>query len=253
MPMWKTPWVVRRAVDLILAQTHRDLQLVVTNDGDKADAWNWLAGLKDSRLVRFDLEKNRGPYYANQVVLEATAAPLFTVHDSDDWSQSDRLEVLYGRLGAADVAVDGFTRHGLNDQTTRIKTTPNLIGHQSQRALWHIAHHKGLWQTDALRPLTMGPQFRMGWDTYLMHLAALCLKVEWVDYYGYNQQRRAGSLILSPQTGVKSKARTEAIVKMAEMWRQVQADPSTVAEVCRPSEDLQAKIDADVERLRGLL
>lgn len=253
VPYWKTPWVVRRAVELILAQTWRDLVLVVTNDGDHPKVWDWLDGVNDSRLVRFDLAKNRGRYYADSVVLAANPHPYFTVHDSDDWSQVDRLEVLMGRLGAADAVVDGFTRHGTNGQTERHKPQPQLIGHQSPRSLWHFAHHKGIWQTDALRPLGMGPQFRMGWDTYLMHYAALTLKVEWVQYFGYNQQRRPGSLISSPDSGPQSKQRANAVIVMNQQWKEAQASPERIPEILAPPPDLAARIEQDAARLRGLL
>lgn len=253
MPYWRTPWLVRRAVDLILAQTFKDLMLVVVNDGDAAP-WNRLESIKDERLVRFDLEKNRGPYYANQVVLDATSRPLFTVHDADDWSQSDRLEVLHSKLGKmVDVAVDGFTRHGTNGQTTLMKTQPELVGHSGARSLWHIAHHKGLWRTESLRPLGMGPRFRVGWDTYLMHFAALALKVEWVKYYGYNQERQKDSLITSPQTGPRSKLRAEAIAVMGQMWNEAKADPSRIADICAPTPDIAAVLAVDADRLRSLL
>lgn len=253
LPVYNHPWLIRRAVDLILGQTLKDLQLVVVNDAGPSP-WNRLEGIKDERLVRFDLPKNRGPYYANAVVLAATGRELFTVHDSDDWSQRDRLQVLVDHQGTADVVCDGFTRHGNNGQVTTFKPQPNLIGHQGARSLWHIAHHKGLWKTEALRTLGMGPQFRVGWDTYLMHFAALTLKVEWVmDYFGYNQERQPGSLITSPKTGPNSKLRAAHVVEMGRLWKEVQADPSRVAEILQPPEDVAVLVAEDAERLRGLL
>jgi glycosyltransferase involved in cell wall biosynthesis len=246
------PWLIRRAVDLILGQTYRDFQLVVTNDAGPPP-WDRLESIRDTRLVRFNMKENRGPYYANHVALTATEHEYFTVHDSDDWSQNDRLEVLLSRIGGAEAAVDGWTRHGSNGQATKIKSTPTLVGHRGTRSLWHIAHHKGLWRTESVRRLTFGPQFRVGWDTYLMHLAALALKVEWVDYYGYNQERQPGSLITSAKTGPNSKFRAQIIVEMDRLWNEVKAEPDRLDDILKPVPTMQAHIDSDVKRLRALL
>lgn len=251
LPYYQTPHLIRRAVDSILTQDV-DLKLVVVNDGG-GDVWEPLEDIEDSRLVRFDLAKNRGRYYADAVTLAANPYELYTIHDSDDWSESGRYARLLSELGGMDVAVDGWTRHGQNDSVQKFKSRPELVGHRTGRSLWHIAHHKGLWTTEALRGIGMPAQFRVGWDTYLMHIAALTLKVAWVDYYGYHQQRRKNSLITSPLTGVQSRHRASAIVELDRIWNVVKDEPDRVTELCVPSPDLAAQILQDVGRLQGLL
>jgi glycosyltransferase involved in cell wall biosynthesis len=253
VPYYQTPWLIRRAVDSILGQTYRDLQLVVVNDGDRGGPWKWLHDITDRRLIRFDLEKNRGRYYADSVALAACPHEYFTIHDSDDWSESTRIQTLLERIGGTDVVVDGYTRHGLNVQTEKYKPRPELIGHRSTKSLWHIAHHKALWRTDALKTLGLGPQFRVGWDTYLMHFAAQTLKVEWVNYYGYHQERRKGSLTQAAATGIQSKTRAAAIATMDGLWKQAQADPDQIPDLLKPNPQLEVEVQADAERLRSLL
>lgn len=252
LPYFQTPHLIRRAVDSILAQTFTDLKLVVVNDGD-SKPWGPLADITDRRLVRFDLAKNRGRYYADAVTLTANPYEHYTIHDSDDWSESTRYETLVESLGGMDAACDGWTRHGLNDQVARFKSRPELLAHRSGRSLWHIAHHKGLWNTEALRTIGVPAHLRVGWDTYLMHIAALTLKVSWVDYYGYHQQRRKNSLITSPLTGVTSRHRALAIVELDRIWKLVEAEPDRAAEHVAPPEDVQAQIRQDAERLLRLL
>jgi len=252
LPYYQTPELVRRAVDSILGQTYRDLRLVVLNDGGPSP-WSRLADITDERLVRFALTKNRGRYFADAVALAANPYEFFTVHDADDWSDSTRYQTLTERMNGADLACDGYIRHGLNEQVERHKPKPELIGHKSSRSLWHIAHHKGLWRTEALRTIGMHPGYRVGWDTYLGHLAALTLKVEWVSYYGYHQQRRKNSLVTSRATGIQSQLRAKAIEAMEEIWKQVKAEPERVTEICAPPPYLQALVEGEAERLRALL
>jgi glycosyltransferase involved in cell wall biosynthesis len=84
---------IRRAVDGLLAQTHKDLTVIVVNDADtKTPPWPQLADIDDHRLIRFDLRQNKGSYFAYDVVLNATEAPFFLVQDCDDWSVPHRIE-----------------------------------------------------------------------------------------------------------------------------------------------------------------
>lgn len=252
LPYWKTPHLLRRAVDSILAQTHRDLLLVVVNDGD-TPPWERLADIRDSRLVSFDLPENRGRYYCDAVTLAANPFDLYTIHDSDDWSESTRLAYLVECLGGMEGAADGYLRHGLNGEVTKQKPRPELMGHRATRSLWHIAHHKGLWRTESLQTIGIHPGFRVGWDTYLMQFAALSLKMNWISYYGYHQERRKGSLITSTGTGVQSRLRAKAIEAFEELWKQAQVFPDQVTQICAPPPDLALRVEADAERLRKLL
>ena len=253
VPYYQTPFLIRRAVDLLLAQTYPDLRVVVTNDGDRNSPWPHLSDIKDDRLVRFTLKKNRGRYYADSVALAANPYPLFSVHDSDDWSEASRFGEMMDQLNEADAVCDGFIRHGTNGQTEKLKPRPELVGFRGGRSLWHIAHHKAIWKTEALKPLGLGPRFRVGWDTYLMHFAALTLKVEWLKTYRYHQERRKGSLTQSAQTGIASKHRAVAIRLLDDMWNKAQADPTQVPAICAPDATLAAQIEADAAKLRELL
>lgn len=253
VPYFEDPWHIRRAVDLLLGQTYRELRVVVTRDGGRISPWQFLSDISDPRLVRFELPKNRGRYYVDSVALAANPFELFSVHDSDDWSNSTRFETMVEALAEADAVCDGFYRHGLNEATERYVPKPQMIGYRSGRSLWHFAHHKGIWRTEKIRILGMGPTFRVGWDTYLMHFAALCLKVEWLKYLGYHQQRRKGSLTQSSATGIASKHRAEAIKRLDELWKKGSENPEGVEELLRPPIGLVEQIEADAGRLRELL
>jgi hypothetical protein len=256
VPFFETPWLVRRAVDLLLGQTFPDLRIVVTKDGGRISPWPYLSDISDPRLIRFELPENRGRYYADSVALLANPFELFSVHDSDDWSDSTRFEGLINALNEADGVTDGFIRHGTNEQIEKHKPQPGLVGHRSGRSLWHIAHHKGLWRTEKLRPLGMGPTFRVGWDTYLMHFAERLLKIEWVNSYGYHQQRRKGSLTQSAGTGIASKYRKGVIEELDRLWgtaEQSGFDPGEVEDLLRPNPKLLSELSADAARLRELL
>src|SRR5580704_14955907 len=98
IPFFRTRRYVCRAVESLLAQTHRELCVVVVNDGDADPPWAELAHIHDPRLVRFSWTHNRGCYFVHEVVLRASRTPYFLVQDSDDWSLPERVSTLLSRL-----------------------------------------------------------------------------------------------------------------------------------------------------------
>jgi glycosyltransferase involved in cell wall biosynthesis len=125
---------IRRAVTSLLAQTHRDLQVVVVNDGDRDPPWDQLMDLHDPRLVLFNLSRNHGgPFFANAVVADAAGSPWFLVQEQDDWSTPNRLERLMKLASdrSADVAVSGqyFHRQLADGSSTPVGPRWRHTGH----------------------------------------------------------------------------------------------------------------------------
>lgn len=98
IPCFGTNRYVRRAVESLLEQTHRELCIVVVNDGDANPPWAELSHILDPRLVRFNCTRNRGYYFVHQIVLEVCRTPYFVVQDPDDWSLPNRVSTLLSRL-----------------------------------------------------------------------------------------------------------------------------------------------------------
>src|SRR5207245_3871142 len=95
IPYFRCEEYVKQAVCSLLAQTHKDIVVVVINDGDlETPPWPELSDITDPRLVRFDLAVNYGPYFALEICLRATKSPYFLIQDADDWSDLYRVEKL---------------------------------------------------------------------------------------------------------------------------------------------------------------
>jgi len=112
IPYYRGKRYVRRAVESLLRQTHRDIRIIVVNDGDADPPWDVLSGFSDPRLVRFNLTYNHGgPFFANAVVLGAVDSPWFLVQEQDDWSSPDRVRVLLQQaiMSGADVAISAHS------------------------------------------------------------------------------------------------------------------------------------------------
>jgi glycosyltransferase involved in cell wall biosynthesis len=188
IPYFGCPELVERAVRSILAQSYRDLHLVVIGDGDTPP----LAGILDSRLEVYVLPENRGPYFAQQVALLASPHALYAPHAADDWSDPDHLERLLAVAGEAVI-------------------TGAVWWHQGDTVKIHEASYEvGLFATSRL--LALGghnPAERMGQDTLLIRLLRMTGETRATHYPTYHRVKRPGSLMTAPLTRPGSALRNE--------------------------------------------
>jgi glycosyltransferase involved in cell wall biosynthesis len=83
-----------RAIDAILAQSVRDLELLVIDDGSRDGSADLAraAAERDERVRVLELPHNLGISRSLNQGLRAARAPLVAVQDADDWSEPQRLE-----------------------------------------------------------------------------------------------------------------------------------------------------------------
>lgn len=252
---------VRRAVDAVLAQTHRDLILVVVNDGAiNAPPWPALADITDPRLIRLDLPVNRGRYWADAVTLAACGTPWWTVHDADDAATPRWLEVMLSAAvrRRADVVLTAQIVHGVHGRTNTVPVRP-WTGPVPER-ITHHAHMAGLWSVPWLRRVTgPHPGFRLGWDTMMTALPFLAGRPVVLGTPLYHRHRRIGSLTVSADTGMRSEARRVSVARMRRLWpRLVEASaagPDAVGAVIASDVPVEVRdaVAADTDRLRSVL
>lgn len=260
MPAYRTPETIACAVESVLAQTHKDLLLVVLNDGDSPSrAWTPLAHVTDARLLRFDLQENRGWPFADAVALAACDAPWFSPHDSDDWSDPRRLERLLALSDGADVVLQDEAVHRANGSSILVPVQP----YRPDGVFRHHAVRAGLYRTEWLRKIGgVHPSFRLGCDTLLTSLAFLAGETRVVRESLYHRVKRAGSLTSARETGMGSPLRRQIRAELEGLWRECFAAARTagdraaaVGDVIRRSiapED-SAAVEREAARLRAVL
>lgn len=221
IPVWRSPDTVRRAVEAVLSQTHRDLTAIVVNDGDHdPDTYPWphLADIDDPRLIRFDLPENRGRYFADAVVLAAVddADSYFTVHDADDAARPTWLQAQMeaAQKHTASAVFCSHLLHGLTSRTPRTEHPQRYTGE-----FRHHAHMAGLWKTQFLKDLGgPRPDFRVGYDTMLTGAAMATRKCYLHREVLYDRYLQKGSLTKAPGTRIGSQLRKNARSWMIRNW-----------------------------------
>lgn len=262
IPTYRNPGTLARAVESVLAQDYTDLLCLVINDGaDPADTWAPLAHLNDPRLVRFDLTENRGRFYAEALALAVCDTPWFHPHDSDDYSNPDRIGNLVKAAEAtgAEYVVAGMTFHetGKDPYPWMPPVVRGRRNPPAGRRVYLHANYGTLWATDALRAIGgPHPDFRFGYDTMLGQLAIHRLRWTIAWDHGYHYMRRTDSLSASPETGVHTKPRRAAWQARERLWAAIHKAPTPDLAghpSMQPHPDTAHSLTRDMARLREVL
>ena len=235
IPYYQCGKYLRRAVEGLLAQTHRNLTVVVVNDGDPESPWSGLRDIRDPRLVRFDLSGNHGPYFATAVVLNATASPYLLIQDADDWSPPTRaarlLDVLW--RDGSDLAISAQlyyseTEAGARPVAVRWRSStldpragPCFIvrSRLTPQFLYRLPHH-GLFRCDSVRRVGgYYGGFRINYDSLMTNLMLMTGRVSHLRQPLYYRTVRPGSLTQSDATGMQSRYRRDTINAMSGVYR----------------------------------
>ena len=88
---WNNAETLPRAIDSILSQTVRDLELIVVDDGSTDSTAELVHSVPDQRVRHLPLEHMGISRSLNRGLAEA-AAPVVAIQDADDWSLPQRLK-----------------------------------------------------------------------------------------------------------------------------------------------------------------
>jgi succinoglycan biosynthesis protein ExoO len=96
MPAYDAVAYVEDAVRSVLAQTHRDLQLIAVDDNSSDGTGDVLAKLarQDERILLIRCERNGGPGQARNRAIEAASGRWIALLDADDIYAAQHIELL---------------------------------------------------------------------------------------------------------------------------------------------------------------
>jgi Glycosyl transferase family 2 len=103
LPTYQRRELVQRAVASVLAQSYRDFELIVVDDGSTDGTGEALAALGDA--IRYTWQPNRGPAAARNAGLRLARGSIVAFLDSDDRWLPDHLAVMTETLARNPAAV----------------------------------------------------------------------------------------------------------------------------------------------------
>lgn len=217
---------MRESVLSLLGQTHAALRIIVISDGEGPAPWTVLADLHDPRLVRFELARNRGPYFCRAIAAAASPDDYFFVQDADDWSAPDHVARLLATclerqadFVFAAQAQYAETSNGPVFETIAFPRGPRLV--DSPAMLYRAPHH-GLFRRKFVEQIGgFFGGYRFGYDLLFTNVVAMTGRVAWIDAPLYSRRRRAGSLTESSDTGYGSPARRRVDAQLSTIYANV--------------------------------
>ena len=121
VPVYNMEKYLRQCVDSILAQTFKDFELLLVNDGSKDSSPQICDdyAVVDSR-VKVIHKENSGQADSRNIAIGMAKAPLIGFVDSDDWIDPDMYEILYRAMveNDADISICGHYLSYVGDEKT---------------------------------------------------------------------------------------------------------------------------------------
>lgn len=104
VPLYNSEKWIRRCINSILAQTFKDYEVILIDDGSKDGSGVLCDSLAcENENVRVVHQENRGLAAARKKGVEAAQGKYITFIDSDDYVAPDMLKVLYDNISSFDV------------------------------------------------------------------------------------------------------------------------------------------------------
>lgn len=125
IPVYNTEKYVRQAVESILLQTLKDIEIIIVNDGSTDGSMTILEELaaQDERIKLFSQE-NQGQSVARNFALQKVGGKYLYFMDSDDYLENDALELCFEKAESNNLDFVLFDAEILNPQdTTAINIT----------------------------------------------------------------------------------------------------------------------------------
>ncbi len=192
--------------------------IVVIDDGSGAPPIDIVARCPSVTLLAAAV--NVGPYRLIQQVIDDTNFDGYLFQDADDWSSSDRLEVLLAeadRTGAELVGCQEIVILCDRAEARPMGYPLDVNGYlRSHPGAFALVHHASVVSRDLVqRAGGFATGLRFGGDAEFLQRAACLGRVRNVPNYGYFRRQRAGSLTTEASTGLRSPER----VKLSETLR----------------------------------
>lgn len=97
IPVYNREKTVKKAIDSVLAQTWKDMEIIVIDDGSTDKSAEVIKSIKDAR-IKYIYQKNAGACAARNHGLDLATGDIIAFHDSDDVWHKDKLEKQLNKL-----------------------------------------------------------------------------------------------------------------------------------------------------------
>ncbi len=176
MPAWNAAATLRKSAGSILAQTWRNIELLIVDDASTDETWTILQEIaaQDKRVRILRNKVNVGPYVSKNLALLEAKGEWITGHDADDWAHPQRIERHLAEANATgtDVSLAYMVRVTPEGKCTQIRPVSEL----SFDGVARVCFISCLFRAETLRrELGFWDSVRFAADSEMIDRAALVL------------------------------------------------------------------------------
>ena len=112
VPVYNTEKYVKKCLESIINQTHKNIEVIVINDGSPDDSEKIILDIiKDKKNFKYKKIKNGGVANARNVALDMCTGDYVAFIDSDDYIDKTMIEKLYSKAkDGADIVSSGYKK-----------------------------------------------------------------------------------------------------------------------------------------------
>lgn len=118
MPTYNRGKLIKRAVNSVLNQTHKNIELIVVDDGSTDNTKEVIKGINDNRIKYYSYKNNKGACYARNLGIKKAKGDYITFLDSDDEYLDNKVAVQLDAIikSKSDINFCKFSSHNVNDE-----------------------------------------------------------------------------------------------------------------------------------------
>jgi glycosyltransferase involved in cell wall biosynthesis len=201
IPVYNAEEYVPETLDSILSQTHKELEILLINDGSTDNSLEVLKNYaqEDERIKIFTIE-NSGPATSRNYGLDRFTGDFVMFVDSDDIITSDLIETLLMNVENTDeISMCKFSKEFSKIGTGTKDTKKTTVFVESVKQMYSPGFASSgpvtkLYGREIFKTLRI-PEFQMYEDAAMsLQPLSLAKKISFVDYYGYYYRFNPNSL-----------------------------------------------------------
>ena len=138
MPAYNSELYIAEAIQSILNQTYRNIELIIFDDGSPDKTRQVIKDFIDPRIIKIFSDQNCGVVRARNEMIDRAGGKYIALMDADDISDPTRLEKQIDILEAGECDLCGSAQWVLDEGSGRIKKSKDKFSDADLRALLSV-------------------------------------------------------------------------------------------------------------------
>lgn len=228
MPVYNAGEFLRPAVESIINQSHKHLQVILVDDGSTDGCMESIADIDDPRLEKHRID-NSGRAYALNYARERIRGKFWLIQDADDISYSRRVEVMVSVLLDHDDLAAVYSGNDLIYNDRHIAPNyPELSENEVKRMIDSFsmpAHDAtGVYRTGMTKDVIFDTDFKIGSGVDYVFKIGECYPVKVIGECLYGH--RVNSKSITNQEPLNNHEKIQKVIEKACVRRNIRYEES---------------------------